>query len=990
MIFFVILMLNLIGIQLISGAMEWDNVKTYNPNTKEVRIINALGLGEDVARMRLDTPQINKVIRGKDRLVAEFTINSLDAYDNVFNDMEFYDRKMEKIDRKYTYRYKTWEEKIVPTKYYDGDILIRTENKIVRNPIWNDFDYENGLPKGEITIGVFADVYEGDYVEWIPTLYGEEINEWAVWTEALNTDLILYYDFNSTGDVITGDYNLINSSDSDKPIFTTTGALIGRSGNVSISGSGWNISANDMFDHFGNETGIGNSSYSFWVKPQAIATNQWMLYQKNTTTNYGISTSEGIDGSSYRLFALDTADNIIVDAGGGHLALGTWTMVTITRNVTSWNLYTNGTLLQTGIARNRNFDYQQLLQIGQKDGTGNGLEAYYDEMGWWNRTLSSTEVTQLYNDGLGITYVSEFGPNVSLNYPPDNLQTALNNVRFNCSTTNAALNISLLINGAINETVVNVTADELLYLEKNVTLSDATYTWGCSASSAGGETTETRTLTVSKISFGTHLFNNLTTEGNTERFTINFTTSSLQISEANLIFNNTKYAGTFTSAGYTYNATRLLEIPGVTAATNQTVYWSIVAEDGTTHNSTVGTENVSVLALSIDDCTTQPHLLLNFTLNDEEDKQRLLSADNTTTDVTVEIFPKGASSTILNFSQSFNKTDSSPVCISENLNSGESYEMDVTVRYTATSYAIEYYNIRNQSLTNTSLGQNISLYPLKSADATEFLITFKDDNFIVVEGALIDITRKYVGDGLFRTVEIPITDTEGRAKGQFDTDGVIYTIVVSKEGNVLATFNDVAVVCQDAVIGDCRLELREPSSSDEFTDWSEVGGITYTSSFDNTARTVTVLFTTTDGSSKTIEINSTKYDRFGNNTVCTDALTSSSGTLTCTVPESFGNVTIISQIFSDGTPVSKLIYTITPDASQFLGKTNIAIMILILIITLPLIFTSDVIGPIIGVFIGTITATGLLLYRTSFFTVTSSLTWVIIAGGIIIWKVSQR
>ncbi|GAG88913.1 unnamed protein product, partial [marine sediment metagenome] len=68
--------------------------------------------------------------------------------------------------------------------------LVETGTRQVED--WKDLG-EGVLSKGEITIGIFTDVKEGDYVEWIPTLFGERIIEWASFVgmtlgERYNTD----------------------------------------------------------------------------------------------------------------------------------------------------------------------------------------------------------------------------------------------------------------------------------------------------------------------------------------------------------------------------------------------------------------------------------------------------------------------------------------------------------------------------------------------------------------------------------------------------------------------------------------------------------------------------------------------------------------------------------------------------------------------------------------------------------------------------------
>jgi len=63
----------IIGMFMISftTALEFDNVKNYDEVTKTVTITNAFGFGDDIATVKLNTPLINYVMRGEDRLVAE-------------------------------------------------------------------------------------------------------------------------------------------------------------------------------------------------------------------------------------------------------------------------------------------------------------------------------------------------------------------------------------------------------------------------------------------------------------------------------------------------------------------------------------------------------------------------------------------------------------------------------------------------------------------------------------------------------------------------------------------------------------------------------------------------------------------------------------------------------------------------------------------------------------------------------------------------------
>ena len=81
----------------------------------------------------------------------------------------------------------------------------------------------------------------------------------------------------------------------------------------------------------------------------------------------------------------------------------------------------------------------------------------YDELSFWNRTLSLAEVQQLYNSGNGMTYTTiyNFAPTITTNAPADNSNFAAENVTFDvtiANTTTPIADVKLFINGELNNT----------------------------------------------------------------------------------------------------------------------------------------------------------------------------------------------------------------------------------------------------------------------------------------------------------------------------------------------------------------------------------------------------------------------------------------------------------------------------------------------------------------------------------------------------------
>ena len=74
------LMFCILFLSLVSAA-DWDNKQTYDLDKREYLVENLGGLGGDIARVKLITPNIVYVGTGYQK-VAEYEINSYSDYDN--------------------------------------------------------------------------------------------------------------------------------------------------------------------------------------------------------------------------------------------------------------------------------------------------------------------------------------------------------------------------------------------------------------------------------------------------------------------------------------------------------------------------------------------------------------------------------------------------------------------------------------------------------------------------------------------------------------------------------------------------------------------------------------------------------------------------------------------------------------------------------------------------------------------------------------------
>jgi len=467
---------------------------------------------------------------------------------------------------------------------------------------------------------------------------------------------------------------------------------------------------------------------------------------------------------------------------------------------------------------------------------------------------------------------------------------------------------------------------------------------------------------------------------------INVSTDTL-LNETYFVYNGTSYNPSVDLLGTnTYNITKTLVIPQQTG--NFSYYFNFTLSTGEINQTDTYYLNVS--QLFIDDCTVYTHKVLNYTIKDEDTRVTLV---NTTWNTTADVFVKiSGDFTGEVYSYYATNTSNNPIliCIDQNLIAEQNYRLDATVQYTASDYVTEYHYIDNYTITLNTTPQNISLYLLSSLRSQEFLITFKDNNFIPVENAIIELSREYLELGQFLTVEIMKTDNDGRTVGHFVLNEEVYTIYIKKDGVLLATYDNVRAFCSNIDTGDCRINLNQQGSTTNPNDFRTYLGITGTESYNQDTRTYSFSYTTTDNSNKQIDINIKQYDNYLNTTYCTDTIIGSSGTLTCVIPQTYENKTAIAYIEVDGVLWGQSIFSVRGDKSSILDSSRYFLAFL-LVITIPLFaFTSGVFTILLFI-VGLIVVGSLQLIDFGGFIGTfSAFLWFVIAGVVILFKASRR
>jgi hypothetical protein len=355
---------------------------------------------------------------------------------------------MKKFDREFTYKYKSYydvevldyeticQERISGNgsleKYncVENQIGTHTEQRVQ----WNSFDKNVDLSTGNITLGIFTYVLANERVEWIPTLFGVRINEWAEWSEGMNTDLKAYWKLNETSGTVVDSVGGLHNG-------TNNGAVQGVSG--LINGSYDFNSDNDYVEL--NNTMLGSSfTLNMWVYADSFSNVDYFWSYTNDTV--------GSPGIYFRYISSGSQiDAIGKDSGGGN----TFRMLTPVFSTGSWHMLTlqatneesgNATIWIDGVPKvsdsSVNYMYGPISSNGHHLGdpglvvTAQALDGKIDEAGFWDRYLTPAEITQLYNNGTGITYIADkIPPTTTTPTITPSSPTTSNNLECNATLT---------------------------------------------------------------------------------------------------------------------------------------------------------------------------------------------------------------------------------------------------------------------------------------------------------------------------------------------------------------------------------------------------------------------------------------------------------------------------------------------------------------------------------------------------------------------------
>jgi len=373
--------------------------------------------------------------------------------------------------------------------------IITTRNETNVKDIWKLY-----IPGTEVEPGNYTWMYAGtkeqnDYLDIKPSARGFIFEEWSEWGDGFNTGLAYYWDMSndSASNIPDKVYGRFNYTTSAACNMTAASGKVG----VGLGGLTVNCRANRtvnprQLNLVGNNAN-GNLTIALWyraVDNSASGANLWIwnpgTLQTSGAGNKGNVFVIKVNSNTINHWGnyWDYGDTEIAKSNGNQVAKA-WVFYVIKRENGTFYSYVNGTKQSFTKAYAYNISGQSVYsQFFRRDAGAAYYHADVDELGVWNRSLTDTEIWDLYNNGTGLTYTipEPEPPANSCTYNPDAGNWAINCSDYCNITSNVDLNgynISIIGKG-----ITTISANITNYKESYIKGLSATDT--CTVYVVGG------------------------------------------------------------------------------------------------------------------------------------------------------------------------------------------------------------------------------------------------------------------------------------------------------------------------------------------------------------------------------------------------------------------------------------------------------------------------------------------------------------------------
>jgi len=597
------------------------------------------------------------------------------------------------------------------------------------------------------------------------------------------------------------------------------------------------------------------------------------------------------------------------------------------------------------------------MRFGNRPGGGGvPLVGYLDEWGIWDGDLTQAQITQLFNEGNGISYFTEPEvPTVNLISPENDTTTTIDSLNFSAELTskgyqlnNATINI-WYSNGTLFTQSTNTSISGTSDINVSFSITDLQpedYIWNVVLKyESQNSTQDNNNYTFHFVPFNTdsEYHEPSVIETSRQAFNLNVTsTEGYTVSNGQLVYNGTEYDyATKTSIDSdSFALEQIIYIPGGTTgfdSESRNFYWNVfITNEITGSTSTFTTDEYSqdVEELKFQECSEDINItLLNFTLYDEGTGSMINGSENFTTFQATFNIGAYSENKAKNFSINNFSTENSSFIFCSDVDNATIYA-DMVSLISAENFAERNYYLTNSTLTNET--SEIPIYLIAESSALEFFITITQ-NLRSVADADIHVAKYFVGEGVYKTIEIDRTDSNGEFNIYLDLDRD-YKATIVKDGEVLGikTFK---AACASAP---CEITLdiqEEISSVFDLIDSLYAQNVLYNLSFSPETEIVTFEFVDTTGLANYFRMyvyNSNSSDDAS--LISVQTLYSSSGTMTFNATDYDGNFKVEAYVSRSPEILIDFITFISNEFYDLVGEYGLESLFLLFLFIVTIIF----------------------------------------------------
>lgn len=293
-----------------------------------------------------------------------------------------------------------------------------------------------------------------------------------------------YYDFENTSMVDRSG----NTGDGTNNGVSFSTGLIGNAGTF-VAASKDNVGLPNPMDL----TWDNGFTFQMWIKGANIKTGNQVYFRNGVENTY---MGHDLPSAGQVGFYIKQSSDFVIGFDDGNLSTSNWNhVVFVYDNSSGMKIYHDGVLLDS----NSHTGGLQTNAGARSDIGFFPSDFYYfdgemDEVGFWNKPLSQSNITALYNSGAGVGYDStgppDNNPTVELinpdNFFSSNTTQTIDLVCYGSDDINFT-NMSLYLNGVLNET--NSSGINNTNYTFTKTLDIGKYNWTCSGQDNSSQTT---------------------------------------------------------------------------------------------------------------------------------------------------------------------------------------------------------------------------------------------------------------------------------------------------------------------------------------------------------------------------------------------------------------------------------------------------------------------------------------------------------------------